>query len=145
MFWVACTAIILAGVVHRHQFFPSLLAVVAFYVLAVDVGCFAYSFITGQRVIFVFFPRADRRLLTREELWATADGWPIRIGLSSPLPGERDHVDFQSVANRTIDGKTMLCDVSHGPPQPLDFMDRGPLLINHERYGICLAKPMVAA
>jgi hypothetical protein len=144
MLWVACVAVILAGV-RRNQFFPALLAVTAYFVLAMDLLCVAIQFITGKRAIFVYFPRANWRVRTREPLWAIADGCPIRIELTVPIDGDLRQVDYGRVANRIIDGKTVLCDVSEGTAKPLDLMDRGPLLVYHERHGLCLVQPTISA
>jgi hypothetical protein len=140
MLWIGCVAVILASA-RRNQFFPALLAVALCFVLAIDLLWVAIQFRTGRRAIFVFSPRADRGLRTRRPLWAVVDGYPIRVELRVPIEFNGQDIEFGRVAERSVDGKTMLCDVSCGSAIPLDLMDRGPLLVYHERHGLCLVQP----
>jgi hypothetical protein len=142
MLWIACLAVILAGV-RRNEFFPALLTTIAYFVLALDLFSVAIEWLTGQSVYFACFSSAERRIRTRQQLWAVVDGYPIRVELAVPIQTYRDDVEFGRIGDRVIDGRTMLCDVSHGTPRPLDLMDRGSILVYHERHGLCLVQPLL--
>jgi hypothetical protein len=109
-----------------------------------ELLCLAIQFLTGQPAIFVYYPRADRRVRTQEPLWAVVDRYPIRVELTVPIETDRPDADFGRVGERIIDGRTMVCDMSSGTPRPLDLMDRGPILVYHERHGLCLVRPALS-
>jgi hypothetical protein len=141
MLWIACLAIILAGV-QRNRFFPALFAMVAYFVLAMDLLRVAIEWWWGQSVFSAWFPNESRRIDANQPLWAVADGFPIRVELITPHQADRQEVEFGRVADRVIDGRMMVCDVADSAPQPLDLIDRGPILVDHERHGLCLVQPL---
>lgn len=84
-------------------------------------------------------------IATPEPLWAVAEGWPIRVELyraRGPSPPEGV---VPRVAERAEGGRVFLDEVGDGSAVPLDLIDRGPLLVRHGRYGVCLLTPPVAA
>jgi hypothetical protein len=142
MFWVACLAVLLAATRYSGRFAAVVIGVLAGLVLAWELPSTLILLVSGERPRLVFWPKANRLIPTRSDLWAFADGCPIRVELLSLQPAAIEQVEVQRVVDWTIGARTHLCTVAGTTVEPLNLTDRRPLLIWHKTYGICWAQPV---
>jgi hypothetical protein len=141
MFWIACLAVILAARRYPERFIVTLIGVVAAFVFIWDLLSTVVLLVAGERPTIVLWPRAGRYLHTDGDLWAMVGGCPIRVelvGLRSDLPVQPQ---FSHVFDHAIDGRAFLCIDNEQTVKPLDLIERGPVLIQHQVYGLCVVEP----
>jgi hypothetical protein len=80
-------------------------------------------------------------LHTDGDLWALAGGWPIRVELVGLRSDSQVQPEFSHVFDRTIDGRRFLCIDKEQTAEPLDLIERAPVLIQHQVYGLCVLEP----
>jgi hypothetical protein len=142
MLWVVCVAVFLAATRYPGRFVIAAIGVLAALVLVWDLLSTIIQILSGERPAIVLFPNAEPRVLNNSDLWAIADNCPLRVELVSLRNPSRAEPEFPRVMDRTIDGRTYLCVDTEKEIKPLDLWERGPVLIRHNLYGLCLAQPL---
>jgi hypothetical protein len=142
MFWVACVAVFLTAIRHSHQFFGVVIAGIAVVVMWWETVATLIQLISGERPRSAGRSHRSPHKLTEADLWAMVADHPIRVELVSLRPGSRAEPEFSNVIDRTIDGRDYLGSIAGANFEPLDLFERGPVVIQHRLYGLCLAQPL---
>jgi hypothetical protein len=138
MFWVACLGVFLGSALTANSLLSVALGTVALAAFYLDFGFSLIRMVFGTRATTTLLPDENR---TSADRWVLVDGDPLEVELSASHFDPDVTVDFAGVTDRGIEGRTYVCGPVQAGATPLDLADRGPVLVEHDVYGVCLASP----
>ena len=144
MLWIACAAVFLASVRNPNSLASIAFGTVALAVLEGDIMFTLFRVIVGAGPRIGVRRVPQQPVQTLAELWAVVDGFPIKVELTASDQGSDAPVDLAHVGDCLRDGRSLLVDFTQAEAEPLNLMDRGPVTIRHEVYGVCLVSPILA-